>query len=261
MSPTMNNSSSPLSSAESLPTPPGAWLDSSPPSPAAPANPINTTKFNLAKDGAPVSPSSSRSTTSSASKKRSHTEVDDQTFAAMASKKRTKLAPLPLSGTRASGRTRKAPERFESFKEPSKKVAPPRKTGSKVFDPTYLMTNSNSRLKKTDVFHMLLKTEAWTCLTINEKLDILALLPQNPINVELAKDLAAGTAAEDALPREVTLNFNLFRTDVAKFKEDLVNGHLAKTWQLSAEQAVIDRAAGAFDDWKDEQAEAWWGQN
>jgi hypothetical protein len=108
---------------------------------------------------------------------------------------------------------------------------------------------------------MLLKANAWTCLTPDQKLKILALLSPDPINLKLANDLRAGIAAEDARPREVSLNFDLFRTDVAKFKEDLENGHLGKTWQTSAEQAMKDRSAGSFDDWKEREAELWWGQN
>jgi hypothetical protein len=133
--------------------------------------------------------------------------------------------------------------------------------GSKVYEAVFITTNSNSRLKKTDVFHMLLEPTAWTCLTPEQKLEILALLPSNYINVKLVDKLRSGTALDDARPREFNINFNLFRTDVAKFKEDLENGHLCKTWQASAEQAMVERAEGKFDDWKEQQSQLWWGQN
>lgn len=108
---------------------------------------------------------------------------------------------------------------------------------------------------------MLLEPGAWICLTSDQKLEILALLPDNTMNTKLANALREGTAADNARPREFDINFNLFRTDVAKFKEDLENGHLGKTWQASAEQAIVDRAAGRFDVWKERQSERWWGQN
>lgn len=61
-------------------------------------------------------------------------------------------------------------------------------------------------------------------------------------------------------PEIFTLSSDCFRTDVAKFKDDLKNGHLAKTWQTAAEQAIRDRAAGLFDAWKAQEGERWWGQ-
>ncbi|OAG01599.1 uncharacterized protein CC84DRAFT_203345 [Paraphaeosphaeria sporulosa] len=238
--------------------------------------PISTEPVSASNGtGAPSPSGSVASSTSIESKKRAHAEVEDRQTT-MTSAKRVKKAaasagtkparkgapPAPRVGTRSSGRARKAPERFENLASPPKPATTTaRKPGGRVFEPVYITTNANSRLKKIDLFHMLLKANAWTCLTSEQKLDILALLPLNPINVKLANDLRAGTAAEDARPREVSLNFNLFRTDVAKFKEDLSNGHLGKTWQASAEQAIKDRAAGAFDDWKEQEAELWWGQN
>lgn len=85
------------------------------------------------------------------------------------------------------------------------------------------------------------------------------MLPESPDNVNLLAKISAGETA-DTRPAAFTLASNCFRTDVAKFQEDLKNGHLAKTWQAAAEQAVVERAAGEYDGWKAEEAEAWWGQ-
>lgn len=222
----------------------------------AQANPVVSTNVAPVKGCTPVSPSSSGS---SAGKKRVHSEITQETPTKTVANKRKKPSP-PAVGTRSSTRVRKAPQRLEYMKTPAKKATQARKGVRKITNVTFLLTNQRSRLNKVDIFHMLLELEAWTCLSVANKLDILALLPKNEINIQLAKDLNAGTAAEDALPREVTLNFNLFRTDVAKFKEDLGNGHLSKTWQASAETAVMKRAQGVYDDWKDEQTEYWWGQ-
>jgi hypothetical protein len=85
------------------------------------------------------------------------------------------------------------------------------------------------------------------------------MLPQDATNKALLAKISAGDT-EGTRPPAFTLSNTCFRTDVAKFQDDLRNGHLAKTWQAAAEQAVIARAAGEFDQWKAEEAEEWWGQ-
>jgi hypothetical protein len=85
------------------------------------------------------------------------------------------------------------------------------------------------------------------------------MLPQDSANLALLEKVKAGVT-DDTRPQAFTVSNDCFRTDVAKFKDDLKNGHLAKTWQTSAEQAVLERAAGEYDDWKTEEAERWWGQ-
>lgn len=45
-----------------------------------------------------------------------------------------------------------------------------------------------------------------------------------------------------------------------EWQEDLKNGRKTKTWATSAEQASGERADGAFDDWKEGEKEAFWGQ-
>lgn len=75
--------------------------------------------------------------------------------------------------------------------------------------------------------------------------------------------LPLGSIGEESVskrPKSFTLSNNCFRTDVAKFQTDLTNGHLAKTWQAAAEQAMEERAAGQYDAWKNDEAELWWGQ-
>ena len=266
---------------ESIPVSPATCIDDSNPlfpasseKPAQAIMPTATSTHDPSECNARTSsPARSiGSSTSIGSKKRSHAATEDAQTA-MTQNKRVKRAATktaamvprltPPPATRSSGRSRKAPARLIDLAPPPKFKAPPsRKTaGSKVFDPVYITTNANSRLKKTDVFHLLLEPRAWICLPPDQKLEILALLPKNIMNTKLAAELREGTAADNARPREFDINFNLFRTDVAKFKEDLENGHLGKTWQASAEQAIVDRAAGKFDVWKERQSERWWGQN
>lgn len=106
---------------------------------------------------------------------------------------------------------------------------------------------------------MLLEGPAWSSLTAEQQTTIVSMLPPDPPNQALLDRIAAGET-EDTRPSAFTMSNDCFRTDVAKFKADLRNGHLAKTWQTAAEQAVVERAAGEFDEWKAEEAERWWGQ-
>lgn len=106
---------------------------------------------------------------------------------------------------------------------------------------------------------MLLEGAAWTCLSAKQQNTLISMLPQDAANKTLLARVNAGET-EGTRPSAFTLANDCFRTDVAKFQEDLMNGHLAKTWQAAAEQAVIERAAGEYDQWKAEEAESWWGQ-
>jgi hypothetical protein len=174
--------------------------------------------------------------------------------------------PPPPPSTRPS-RSRKAPERFADIEETKEleplKQLPMKKGASKVFDPVYITTNSTSRLGKADVYHMLLEPAAWTSLSTEQQIKLVSMLPQTSANIELLSRISKAPGNSDSIdtrPNLFTMSNDCFRTDVAKFKEDLKNGHLAKTWQASAQQAVVNRAAGVYDDWKAEETESWWGQ-
>ncbi|KAH7117952.1 Asx homology domain-containing protein [Dendryphion nanum] len=175
-------------------------------------------------------------------------------------KKKEKTPPSPPVSTRPS-RTRKAPERFTDIKEAPKPTPAPRVTASKVFDPTFITTSSTSRLVKADVFHMLLENAAWSSLSAADMTAVLQRLPPTAANINLLSKTMVDDETEVNRPKELGINYTLFRTDVAKFQQDLYHGHLARGWQQHAEQAMIDRAAGRFDQWKFEESERWWGQN
>jgi hypothetical protein len=166
-------------------------------------------------------------------------------------------APAPTSAR--PSRSRKAPERFEHQEKPAPKALPIKKEPSKVFDPVFITTNSTSRLGKADVYHMLLEGSAWTSLSAEQQKALVSMLPQDAANQAVLAKIDAGET-ESTRPSAFTLANDCFRTDVAKFKDDLKNGHLAKTWQAAAEQAVTERAAGDYDEWKAQEAESWWGQ-
>ena len=84
------------------------------------------------------------------------------------------------------------------------------------------------------------------------------MLPDISETRRLMVKIKAGET-EDTQPQYLKAS-DVFRTEVAKFQADLKNGHLARTWQVAAEQAVAERAAGEYDAWKANEAELWWGQ-
>ncbi|KAF3034925.1 hypothetical protein E8E12_006581 [Didymella heteroderae] len=190
---------------------------------------------------------------------------DDEPDAGKRSKKSSsKEKPAPklvrAPPERTSTRNRKAPERFEDLQEmPSSRASPPRKGTSKVFDPYYITTNSTSRLGRADIYHLLLEEGAWTSLPAEQQTRLIAMLPNSPENQRLLEKIKAGETGKETRPQWLKES-NVFRDEVAEFKKNLTNGHLGKTWQAAAEQAVAERAAGEYDAWKAEEAELWWGQ-
>ncbi|KZM28825.1 hypothetical protein ST47_g43 [Ascochyta rabiei] len=187
-------------------------------------------------------------------------EVEEEVPKETKAKKRAAPKKAEAPPARISTRNRNAPERFGDLEEhPSAKATPLKKTTKRVFDPVYITTNSTSRLGKADMHRMLLSDAAWTSLSAEQQVTLVSMLPNTSEHQQLITRIEAGET-EDTRPWAFTLSNDCFRTDVAKFKEDLKNGHLAKTWQAAAEQAVIERAAGEYDAWKAEEAELWWGQ-
>jgi hypothetical protein len=174
-----------------------------------------------------------------------------------------RAASTPRQPSTRPSRNRKAPERFEDLQEAAKPLRelPVKKVASKVFDPVYITTNANSRLGKADIYHMLLESAAWSSLSSEQQSSLISMLPPTPANNSLLAAIENGdTDTNTTRPQAFSISNDCFRTDVAKFQEDLKNGHLGKTWQATAEQAVIERAAGEYDAWKAEEAESWWGQ-
>ncbi|KAH9882821.1 hypothetical protein J1614_000187 [Plenodomus biglobosus] len=177
--------------------------------------------------------------------------------------RKTQPKPPPVGNSNRPSRARKPPKEFwvidEKEQNSAKKSVQAKKSVSKVFDPAFITSNSTSRLGKADIYHLLLEDLAWTSLSRDQQKSLLSMLPPSLVNEEqLEKDTAVDE--EISRPQAFTLSNDCFRTDVAKFKEDLQNGHLAKTWQAAAEQAAVERAAGKYDEWKAEEAEMWWGQ-
>ncbi|KAI8943487.1 hypothetical protein NX059_001490 [Plenodomus lindquistii] len=287
MSPKASSSPTPPSSLpgfakhSSLPAPRSQSCTSSMSSDPLQAAPLSTTLSNLTTCNLDTPIASRRSP------KRSHEEVEDENdfehpkkFRAASSSESVIVAEQPCTGkakalletqgvTIVSGsssrpsRARKPPKEFwvidEKAQKSTQKSMQTKKPSSKVFDPNFITSNSTSRLGKADVYHMLLEDSAWTSLNRSQQKDLVSMLPPSIAKQEVHQK-ATAVDEDIARPRAFTLSNDCFRTDVAKFKEDLKNGHLAKTWQAAAEQAVVERASGKYDSWKAEEAELWWGQ-
>lgn len=106
---------------------------------------------------------------------------------------------------------------------------------------------------------MLGESGAWDILTTQDQADIIQMLPLTAANKSLLTKLDS-TESGVARPKELNITNEIFYTDVAKFKSDLSEGSYGKKWQGEAEVAMRERAQGLFDEWKEDEAERWWGQ-
>ncbi len=62
------------------------------------------------------------------------------------------------------------------------------------------------------------------------------------------------------VPKEFVKSNNSFLADIRLFQEDLSAGRYEPQWQKDAKIAMERRAQGDFDDWKEKNREAFWGQ-
>jgi hypothetical protein len=91
--------------------------------------------------------------------------------------------------------------------------------------------------------------EAWNTLEDHEKAEVRSLLP----------DTIPFT--DDGAPSPEFLKHNNdWRNGIRQFQEDIENGRYDPKWQEEAAQAMEERAAGAFDDYKEQHYEEFWGQ-
>jgi len=106
------------------------------------------------------------------------------------------------------------------------------------------LTSTNSGLQA-----YFAKPEAWNVLSAEEKATIRALLPETtPYN-------------PDGSPSTDFLNHNTdWRNGIRQFQEDVQTGRMDPKWQADAAAAMEERAAGDFDEFKEQQYEAFWGQ-
>ncbi|OCL07528.1 hypothetical protein AOQ84DRAFT_440139 [Glonium stellatum] len=157
-------------------------------------------------------------------------------------------------------RNRKAPSRFADIKPPSPSTKKSAKaSGASArnrtnWDPEYLVTNPKSKLANANLLSILTGDEAWDVLSESEQAVLYSMLPATPTNATLV--VLDPTPRPDDLSKRNTA----FVTDIRKFQEDLGAGFYDPRWQEAAAEAMELRAAGTFDEWKEKETEAFWGQ-
>ncbi|KAL9602871.1 MAG: hypothetical protein Q9219_001566 [cf. Caloplaca sp. 3 TL-2023] len=116
-----------------------------------------------------------------------------------------------------------------------------------------LLTSEKSKLIDIDLHGALASffsdPRNWAELPQAEKDYIYSLLPPH---VELNDD--------GSVPTEFWKYNSEFRLDCRNLQEDLRAGRMDPEWQRQAAQAMEERAAGKFDDFKEKEYEEFWGQ-
>ncbi|KAI4240071.1 MAG: hypothetical protein LQ352_007722 [Teloschistes flavicans] len=116
-----------------------------------------------------------------------------------------------------------------------------------------LLTSQESKLIDVDLHGKLAgffsDPENWAQVSDGDKEYIRSLLPPN---VELNDD--------GSIPLEFWRYNSEFRLNCRNLQEDLRAGRMDPEWQRQALQAMEERAEGQFDDYKEREFEAFWGQ-
>ncbi|KAF2183827.1 hypothetical protein K469DRAFT_201651 [Zopfia rhizophila CBS 207.26] len=174
--------------------------------------------------------------------------------------KLTEDIPARPASTRPT-RNRRAPARYSDLKDPAKEKSEPKpnKPAPRTLNTDHLLSHPKSRLVRADLIHLLAEPSAWDVLSPEDQSAIISTLPGTSANMNLLAKLIDGANGVDR-PLQFGVNCTVFRTDVRKFQEDLSNGYFGKRWQEEAHVAMVARAEGAFDNWKLEESERWWGQ-
>ncbi|KAL8830728.1 MAG: hypothetical protein Q9170_005609 [Blastenia crenularia] len=134
-----------------------------------------------------------------------------------------------------------------------KRKAPPRAAKKDPYSIDELLTSSNSRLIDIDLHGRLAaffsEPQNWAQVPETDKDFIRSLLPPH---VELNDDGSIPTSFWKYNPE--------FRLDCRNLQEDLRSGRMDPVWQRQAAEAMEERAAGKFDDFKEQEFEEYWGQ-
>ncbi|KAL8957895.1 MAG: hypothetical protein Q9183_005945 [Haloplaca sp. 2 TL-2023] len=135
----------------------------------------------------------------------------------------------------------------------SKRKAPPRAAKKDPWSAEQLLTSENSKLIDIDLHGKLAgffsDPRHWAEVSDADKDYIRSLIPPN---IELNDD--------GSIPTEFWKYNSEFRLDCRNLQEDLRNGRMDPEWQRQAHQAMKERAAGKFDNWKEKEFEEFWGQ-
>ncbi|KAL8750264.1 MAG: hypothetical protein Q9184_006484 [Pyrenodesmia sp. 2 TL-2023] len=134
-----------------------------------------------------------------------------------------------------------------------KRKAPARAAKKDPYSLDHLLTSPKSRLVDGDLHGKLVAffsdPSNWAEVPDTEKDFIRSLLPPH---VELNDDGSIPTSFWKYNPE--------FRLNCRNLQEDLRTGRMDPAWQQQAAQAMEERAAGHFDDFKEKEFEEYWGQ-
>ena len=135
----------------------------------------------------------------------------------------------------------------------AKRKGPPRASKKDPYNLEHLLTSDKSKLIDIDLHGMLADffsdSDNWSQVSAEDKEFVRSLLPPH---VDLA--------ADGSIPNDFWKYNPEFRLDCRNLQEDLRAGRMDPEWQLQAQQAMEDRATGAFDDFKEREFEEYWGQ-
>lgn len=106
---------------------------------------------------------------------------------------------------------------------------------------------------------LLANPQAWDCLEESEKQEILRLLPDS-VHPDPSPPSDDADAKIPPPPQEFLRYSNNWREGIRQFQVELQNGFHDPEWLRQAELAMEERAAGAFDRFKEEEFEEFWGQ-
>ncbi|KAL8814524.1 MAG: hypothetical protein Q9223_006260 [Gallowayella weberi] len=134
-----------------------------------------------------------------------------------------------------------------------KRKAPSRAAKKDPYDLEQLLTSDKSKLIDIDLHGMLARffsdPKNWAQVSNEDKGFIRSLLPPN---VELDDN--------GSIPDDFWKYNPEFRLDCRNLQEDLRAGRMDPEWQREAHQAMEERAAGDFDNFKEREFEEFWGQ-
>lgn len=158
-------------------------------------------------------------------------------------------------------RKRSAPMNFENHVRAVSSSPTPASRDTKRKQPlrgnwtaNHLVTSTKSKLATINLSDLLSNDRAWDELTRDQQVQLISMLPNNPLP-QVLPDTPIPNVAKAFLKGNSS-----FQADVRLFQEDLAAGRYDPIWLKDAHKASERRAAGDFDSWKEKNRETFWGQ-
>ncbi|PYH38376.1 uncharacterized protein BO87DRAFT_412972 [Aspergillus neoniger CBS 115656] len=136
----------------------------------------------------------------------------------------------------------------------------PRRAAKDPWEEEKVMTSTKSPLVDADLVGLLANPKAWNCLEESEKQEIIKLLPDSVHPDPNPPTDDDADAKIPPPPQEFLRYSNNWREGIRQFQVELQDGFHDPEWLRQAELAMEERAAGAFDRFKEEEFEEFWGQ-